>query len=194
MRQVHKEAIRLYDNITRCGSSEIAHKIVFGIELSPNATVTEMADWVNHVSSELERGFDEATIKAIRMGCYCDEDGKLDESKRLIKEIFDVSESMDDFVARMNAQNVGWYMEGGFLFAKYFSCSCPMLEGIDRLATKTWCYCTVGFNRHIFEHVFGCRVDVELLESIKMGHEQCLMKIVPCGSIKGSGSMGGNTN
>jgi hypothetical protein len=36
----------------------------------------------------------------------------------------------------------------------------------------------------IFEKAFGCNVDVELLKSIKMGDEICLMKIIPLGSIQ----------
>jgi len=31
----------------------------------------------------------------------------------------------------------------------------------------------------IFEKAFGCEVDVELLKSIKMGDDICLMKIIP---------------
>ncbi len=35
----------------------------------------------------------------------------------------------------------------------------------------------------IFEKAFECKVEVELLKSIKMGDEKCLMKITPQGTI-----------
>ena len=34
-----------------------------------------------------------------------------------------------------------------------------------------------------FEKAFGCEVNVELLKSVKMGDNICLMKIIPLGQI-----------
>lgn len=84
---------------------------------------------------------------------------------------------MEDFVNRVNEYGAGWEPKDGFLYTKYFSCTCPMLEGMDTLPTKTWCYCTIGY-KQIFDYVFGCDVEIELLKSIKMGDAICLMKLV----------------
>lgn len=184
MKQVHNEVERLYENITKHSNSDIARKIAFGRELSFSPTKIEKKQWVEYITTELEKEFDEQSIKNIRLGCYCNENGKLDESKEFIKNIYDCSVSMEDFVERMNKYNVGWYLKDGVLFTRYYSCSCPMLESVDTLPTKTWCYCTIGFNKKIFEDVFNCEVDIELLESIKMGDNQCLMKIVPLKEIQ----------
>ncbi len=179
MKMVHCESSKLYESVKKYSKSETAEKIAFGADLSPSPTRTEREKWLKYVSSSLEEEFDTQTIMAIRMACFCHEDGKLEESKKFIRGVYDSSRSLEDFVENMNKHNVGWYLEDGYLFTKYFSCSCPMLEGIDHLETKTWCYCTAGYNKEIFENVFQCEVDVELLESIKIGHEQCLMKIKP---------------
>ena len=48
---------------------------------------------------------------------------------------------------------------------------------LDRLETDTWCQCTTGYSKVLFETAFSCRADVELLKSIKMGDDVCLMKI-----------------
>ena len=61
--------------------------------------------------------------------------------------------------------------------------SLPMLAGVDKLDTYTWCQCTTGYSKVLFEQAFGCEVDVELLKSIKVGDERCLMKIIPLGRI-----------
>jgi hypothetical protein len=58
-----------------------------------------------------------------------------------------------------------------------------MLEEVDKLETNTWCLCTTGYSKVVFEKAFGCEVYVELLKSIKMGDEICLMKIIPSGAI-----------
>ncbi|NTW26506.1 MAG: hypothetical protein HGA37_17545, partial [Lentimicrobium sp.] len=56
-------------------------------------------------------------------------------------------------------------------------CPCPMLSEVDKLDTLTWCQCTTGYSKVLFEKAFNCKVEVELLKSIKMGDEICLMKI-----------------
>jgi hypothetical protein len=35
----------------------------------------------------------------------------------------------------------------------------------------------------LFEKAFGCEVGVDLMKSIKMGDDICLMKIIPLGTI-----------
>lgn len=52
-----------------------------------------------------------------------------------------------------------------------------MLADVDKLDTKTWCQCTTGYSKVLFEKAFNCQVDVELFKSVKMGDSNCLMKI-----------------
>lgn len=183
LKEVHNEVVKLHSSISKYSSSELAEKIAFGTVLRPSASDHEKKEWVNYVTAELEREFDDQTIKEIRYHCFCNEEGKLEESRKFINSIYQASTSMEQFVDRMNDFGVGWYVKDGSLHTRYFSCSCPMLAGVDALPTKTWCYCTVGYNKAIFEDVFQCKVDVELLESVKLGYEHCLMKIVPRSAI-----------
>lgn len=180
----HNEAIKLFKNIEKYSTVEMAEKIAYRITLEESASENQKVEWVNDVVKKLETEFDEHVIKDIRMGCYCSEDGKLDEAKQYIKSVYSESSSLDEFVELMNKANAGWYIEDGYLYTRYLSCSCPMLSSINRLDKKTWCYCTVGFNKKIFEYVFECEIDVELLEAIKLGDKQCLMKIIPFDKTK----------
>ena len=66
----------------------------------------------------------------------------------------------------------------GELFLQFHYCPCPMLAEVDRLETNTWCQCTTGYSKILFERAFACKADVELLKSIKMGDSICLMKII----------------
>ncbi|MTI70530.1 MAG: hypothetical protein FH751_09800 [Firmicutes bacterium] len=179
MKQINSEVKKLYENIAKYSNSDIASKIAFGMELPFSPTQTEKNEWVKYIISGLEKEFDEQTIKSIRMGCYCNGNGHLDESKKFIKSIYDDSASIEKFVDKMNEYGVGLYLKDRYLFIKYSSCPCRMIESVTVLPTKTWCYCTVGYNKEIFEYVFNCKVDIELLESIKMGNKHCLMKIIP---------------
>ncbi len=174
---IQNEADKLYDNILKHINHETAKKIAYGFDIDTISNGSEKEDWVKYVSSELEKRFDEQTIKKIRMGCYCNENGKLDQSKEFIRNVYKSSSSIKDFVDKMNEHGAGWYIEDGKLFTKYFSCPCPMLDKVGELPSKTWCYCTIGYNKQIFEYAFDCEVDIELVESIKTGSSQCLMKV-----------------
>lgn len=61
---------------------------------------------------------------------------------------------------------------------------CKMSTEVDRLETNTWCQCTTGYSKVLFEKAFGCEVDVELLKSVKMGDDVCLMRISPLGNVQ----------
>ncbi|HEX2919655.1 MAG TPA: DUF6144 family protein, partial [Bacteroidales bacterium] len=68
-------------------------------------------------------------------------------------------------------------------FLMFPFCPCPMLAEVEHLESKTWCQCTTGYSKVLFEKAFGCNVDVELLKSVKAGDGICLMKIAPTGKI-----------
>ncbi len=173
----HPEAVKLYKNVMKYSDARTAAGVAYGVALPLSAAKEQRVEWIAHISSELARKFDENTIKTIRMGCYCTEASKFEETKAWIKALYLESENMAEFVAKMNAKAAGWYLEGGALYTKFFFCECPMLEGIGTLPTKTWCYCTVGYSKALFEDIFGYAVEVELLQSIKTGSDICLMKV-----------------
>jgi predicted hydrocarbon binding protein len=173
----HPEAVKLFKNIKRFSDIQTAESIAFGVFLPLSPSKEQCANWVEYIASKLEEKFDEATIKRIRMGCYCRENGRLDESKKWLRELYIASENLEQFVDKVNEYSAGWYIKDGELYTKYFDCPCPMLEGTDQLTTKTWCHCTAGFAIEIFDDVFGYEVDTEVLESIKLGSEFCLIKV-----------------
>ena len=72
----------------------------------------------------------------------------------------------------------GLFCKDGELFLQFDFCPCPMLSEVDKLETNTWCQCTTGYSKVLFEKAFNCDIDVELLKSIKMGDDICLMKII----------------
>lgn len=49
----------------------------------------------------------------------------------------------------------------------------------NTMKCKTWCQCTTGYSKVLFEKAFDCAVEVELLKRIKMGDEICLMNSTP---------------
>lgn len=177
VRKVQEQLI--YGVVKSASNDETAKKIVYGED--ELAKTEDNPTWVKSTMKRLESYFDNKTVKQIRMHCQCGYG--MDEKLELVKELVESSSNMEELGNLEKAKAAGMYCEDGELYLQFSFCPCPMLVGVDRLETNTWCQCTTGYSKVIFEKAFACKVDVELLKSIKMGDEKCLMKIIPQGTI-----------
>ena len=171
MRQIQEQA--LYQAICLASDADKAETIVHGEQ--GGARNESDSAWVRSSMDRLEQAFDEATVKQIRMHCQCGYG--MQERVAFLNELKTASSSLKEFAGSERALAAGLFCEQGELYLKFLFCPCPMLGGVDRLPSKTWCQCTTGYSKVLFEQVFGCPVDVELLKSIKSGDDICLMKI-----------------
>jgi predicted hydrocarbon binding protein len=165
----------LLEAVRNSSDMDTAKEIVYGHDGS--AINENNADWVKSTMRRLERKFDQGTVKQIRMSCQCGHG--MDEKLELLQELMEGASNMDEFANSDKAKANGLFSRDGELYLQFLFCPCPMLAGVDRLETKTWCECTTGYSKVLFEKAFGCEVDVELLKSIKVGDDNCLMKIIP---------------
>lgn len=173
IRKIQEQVI--YNAVKAESNNEIALKIVNGgKENNPK--------WVKNTMKRLEDNFDKLTIKRIRMNCQCGYG--MDEKLALLKELVNLSSNLEEFTCHDKAKAAGLSFHNGELYLQFPYCPCPMLADVDKLETNTWCQCTTGYSKVIFEKAFGCKVDVELLKSVKMGDDICLMKIIPFETIQ----------
>ena len=177
MRKIQEQVI--FGATKAASDEETAAKIVCGE--GGHSSPEDNATWVKSTMKRLEERFDGSTVKQIRMNCQCGYG--MDEKFALVKELFDASSSLEEFANQEKAKAAGLFSKDGELYLQFPFCPCPMLAEVDRLETKTWCQCTTGYSKVLFEKAFGCEVDVELLQSIKMGDQVCLMKITPRGAL-----------
>ncbi|MBP1594224.1 MAG: hypothetical protein H6Q12_1242 [Bacteroidetes bacterium] len=173
IRKIQEQVI--YNAVKTESDDNVAQRIVFGSH-EDNAT------WVKNTMKRLENSFDKTTLKRIRMKCQCGYG--MDEKLALIKDLMASSSNLEEFGKQDKAKAAGLSYQDGELYLQFPFCPCPMLAEVDKLETDTWCQCTTGYSKVLFEKAFGCEVYVELLKSIKMGDDICLMKIVPCSSIQ----------
>jgi len=173
IRKIQEQVI--YNAVKAESSDAKAQKIVYSNEES-NPT------WVKNTMKRLEDNFDKSTVKKIRMNCQCGYG--MDEKSALLNELLESSSSLEEFASQEKAQAAGLSFSNGGLYLQFPYCPCPMLAEVDKLETNTWCQCTTGYSKVIFEKAFGCEVDVELLKSVKMGDDICLMKIIPLGIVR----------
>ena len=177
IRKIQEQAI--YTAVESVSSDETAREIVYGKD--GQAGTENNPTWVKSTMKRLENHFDKSAVLEIRRNCQCGYG--MDEKLALVKELMDLSSNMEEFGNSDKAQAAGLYYENGDLYLQFPFCPCPMLAEVDRLDTNTWCQCTTGYSKVLFEKAFACEVDVELLKSIKMGDEKCLMKIIPQGVV-----------
>ncbi len=165
--------------VSNSSDMDTAKEIVYGRD---GAAINETnADWVKSTMRRLESKFDQKTTKQIRMSCQCGYG--MDEKLELLRDLMAGASNMEEFANSEKALAAGLFCKDGELYLQFPFCPCPMLAEVDRLETKTWCECTTGYSKVLFEKAFGCEVDVELLKSIKAGDELCLMKIIPHGLL-----------
>lgn len=177
IRKIQEQA--LFNAVKAASNEETAAKVVYGGHES--TTSEDNAAWVKTAMSRLQNHFDSPTVKQIRMNCQCGYG--MDEKLAFVKGLVESSSSLEEFANKDSAKAAGLFLEDGELHLQFPFCPCPMLADVDKLDTDTWCQCTTGYSKVLFEKAFGCEVDVELLKSIKMGDSSCLMRICACGPI-----------
>jgi len=165
----------LYNAVKAESNDDTAQKIVDGKQEN-NPT------WVKNTMKRLEKRFDPSSVKKIRMNCQCGYG--MDEKLALLNDLIASSSSLEEFGNCDKAKSAGLSFSDGELYLQFPFCPCPMLAEVEKLETNTWCQCTTGYSKVLFEKAFGCEVDVELQKSIKMGDHICLMKISPLGFVQ----------
>ena len=174
MRKIQEQTIA--QAIARRSDEATARSIVHGEDGNEND-----AQWVNATMKRLEDAFDVDTVKRIRMDCQCGYG--MEEKVALVKRLMVGATDMASFAGSDAAREAGLFCRDGELYLQFTFCPCPMLAQVQRLRSKTWCQCSAGYSKALFEKAFSCEVDAELLKSIKGGDEVCLMKITPQGRV-----------
>ncbi len=173
IRKIQEQVI--FNAVKDASDDETAAEIVYGE--NGRSSAEDNPAWVKSAMSRLENRFDSQTVKQIRMNCQCGYG--MDEKLALVEELMAASSGIEEFANLEKAKTAGLSFKDGTLYLQFPFCPCPMLAEVDRLDTDPWCQCTTGYSKVLFEKAFGCEVDVELLKSVKMGDDICLMKIVP---------------
>lgn len=170
-------AMRLYKSLLKHTDEQTAKGIAFKVNISKSADTYKKFVWAESICNDLQNNFDDDTIKEIRMRCACGPGlSKADNLKKLYQSCKDTKE----FVSKANGLGQGFTIEAkdNAIILVYPNCYCSCVKRIDKNLPKIWCYCTLGYTKKMFEHVFDRKVDVELLESVKTGGTKCMIKIV----------------
>ncbi|MDD2651344.1 MAG: DUF6144 family protein [Candidatus Cloacimonadales bacterium] len=136
-----------------------------------------MRDVMLRMEDEMDR--DEAV--SVREKCSC----KPKYQVKPIKELYEHSADIQSFIERLNdMDSVGSYrledniIHGSFNHKK---CVCHMVTSTKEPMPKLWCDCCKGYVKWLFSNVFSMPIEVEMLDTIITGSDNCYFKIyLPC--------------
>lgn len=91
---------------------------------------------------------------------------------------------------RERGPSAGYSMEGDVILFEYAGsaetgqsspervCLCPTVEAQSvKTMSPTYCWCSVGYVKEMHERIFGRAVNVELTQSVLMGHPRCRFRM-----------------
>ena len=128
---------------------------------------------IDHIVRGLEEVDEETRLRIMeRCGEACAEVGDLDIARKIAEE----TDDLDEIVSRANVEIAWcgeWVREGDEITAVCKQCGCPLVRhGVIEL-TGTFCYCSRGWVKAIFEALLKNPVEVELERAIGLGDDVC---------------------
>lgn len=159
----------------------ITEKVMQGHEDFTRASLPrEKAVWIRRMIRRLEDNCGSEICQGVMETCgrkCCGISTRTQASK-----IWEGSDSLEDFLRKMNQRGLG----GGRLVLKdantisggYDKCYCGQVSQTDApFPTLTYCQCSAGWYKQLFEAALGLHVEVRLVQSIISGAPSCEFEI-----------------
>ncbi|MCX5977054.1 MAG: DUF6144 family protein [Coprothermobacterota bacterium] len=122
---------------------------------------------------------------------HCDED-KLWYEQKITQQVVDFVKSNQELLSAVRQGDTLYvtkipYNPDRFLtetdpaMKRYLACHCPLADSTilkeGAVVSPTWCYCSAGYEKTLFDNVFGGSLEVEVKQSVLDGSERCRFAI-----------------
>ena len=143
-------------------------------------TPLQKARCVKNIMDVLDDKVDEQKRHAIMEACgqRCIGASTLKNALKLQAHASD----LDDLLVQLNVQHIGGghlKRKGEVIYAAYDRCYCGSVSKTKVTFSETYCHCSCGWYKHLFEILLEIQVEVELLSSIIQGDPRCEFLIHP---------------
>jgi hypothetical protein len=145
-------------------------------QASPVTNPVKRAAIIKSLMDDLDKHYAKRTRISIMEGCNCLGDTVLARAQYLYKQ----SENIDDWLNELNTHGIGGRhlsRKGKGIQALYSKCYCGSVSRTKEPISATFCYCSCGWFKKLFESVLGVPTRVVLKGSIIQGDEQCEFRI-----------------
>ncbi len=178
MKNDNAHAIRLYQALQNVVGDDVAEYVAANFPLGKSADVPHKAAWATKICNYLETSFDADTVSSIRQLCPCNNGAT---AAKLMKMCMQKTTNIHEFVELFNQtdKSGGWleYVSEHELLLCYPTCFCACIKRNDEMISSSWCQCSVGYAKRVFEQVVEVPVTAELVSSVKSGAERCAIRV-----------------
>lgn len=133
--------------------------------------------WIACLIAGLNEHVDEKTRATILEQC-----GRQCQSQSFIKKargIYQKSKSIDEFLEKLGQAYKHLHREGDKVYIVYPRCYCSQVNEIPKgKLSATYCNCSRGWAKALFEGALGRTVEVIMEKSIINGDNQCKFRIL----------------
>ena len=146
--------------------------------MADEATQTQQREWISRCMESMDAVLDEETRNTVMQNCgiQCISRSNMDKAARLWK----ISNDIDDFLRRLNETGIGGgrlKREGNIIRGGYDKCYCRIVATTRKPISLTYCNCSCGWYKGLFEAAFGKPVDVKITSSVINGADTCEFEI-----------------
>jgi predicted hydrocarbon binding protein len=131
--------------------------------------------WIKSLMDGLDNQVDEQTRTAILENCgrNCIPRSFIDRVKAQCKNTEDLDALLDD----MGQIWSHVHKEGDHLSVVYDKCYCPLVKAYPDKLSPSFCTCSRGWVKELFESVMGRPVEVQLEQSVRQGDPICKFSV-----------------
>jgi len=149
-------------------------------DILPTFELVEMVGrtqkWITALIDGLNKNVDQKTLAMILEQC-----GRQCQSQSFIKKarnIYQKSKSTDEFLGEFGQAYKHLHREGNRVYIVYPKCYCSQVNKIPGgKLSGTYCNCSRGWTKALFEGATGRPVEVIMEKSIINGDDQCKFRI-----------------
>jgi predicted hydrocarbon binding protein len=133
------------------------------------------ARWVVNLLDALDREVDEETRVKVLESCgrKCIGEGFLKKAEAIAEK----SKSTEEFLEGLGKVWKHLSISRDGVFVVYEQCYCPLVKGYQGKVPPSFCNCSVGWIKELFETALKRPVRVDKIGTIKQGNRQCKFKI-----------------
>ena len=137
-------------------------------------TPLQKARCIRSMMTVFDTSFDEPVRRTIMEACGCRCLGNSVVAKALLLQC--KARDLDELLVMLNDAHIGGgnlHRKECAIYATYSRCHCGSVSKTKECFSPTYCHCSCGWFRRLFEALLQRPVDVELLGSIIQGEKAC---------------------
>lgn len=169
----------------RCIEAEadpgVAEKVLVETErFDATSNYAQNAEWIRNAVRRLEKEAGKPTARKVMQACGRKCCGPIQQKRA--KQFMKESKSVEELLARLNERGIGGgrlkLKDANMIVGGYDWCYCGRVRQTQQpFPTDTYCHCSAGWYKSLFEAAFGKPVKVKLKQSILQGADRCEFEI-----------------